>query len=194
MIDNRKTVFSDINTNASIARLLSGLNYEDFQRQQDFLRNIKGNSETNSIVNGILELMDRIADLYEEATGSSLTNRFKAVEAYSKLLLLLDDANNKDFSLSDFLQCNSTVNAPMDNILGYTHIHYGSIICTIASYYGLLVPVGTIYVLNTEEDKTPLERIPRKTFIHLLKEATPLTLEEMEAAELCAGGGLDDLR
>lgn len=57
MIDNRKTVFSDINTNASIARLLSGLNYEDFQRQQDFLRNIKGNSETNSIVNGILELI-----------------------------------------------------------------------------------------------------------------------------------------
>ena len=33
-----------------------------------------------------------------------------------------------------------------------------------------------------------------KTFNFLLKDATFLTPEEMEAAELCTGGKLDDLR
>ena len=69
-------------TDASIVRLLSGLNFEDFQKQQDFLRSIKGNHETNTIVNGILELMDRVADVFENSTAHSLTNRFEALENF----------------------------------------------------------------------------------------------------------------
>lgn len=186
-------------TDASIVRLLSGLNFEDFQKQQDFLRSIKGSRETNAIVSGILELMDRIADIFEESTGHSLTNRFDAVENFSKVLLLLEDATNKGYTLSELFINENVACVPSDDTFGYAHIRFGNILCTIANYYGVFVPIGPVYALkltvsDSIKNTASLERISKKTFINLLKEATPLTLEEMEAAELCAGGELDDLR
>lgn len=186
-------------TDASIVRLLSGLNFEDFQKQQDFLRSIKGSRETNAIVSGILELMDRIADIFEESTGHSLTNRFDAVENFSKVLLLLEDATNKGYTLSELFINENVACVPSDDTFGYAHIRFGNILCTIANYYGVFVPIGPVYALkltvsDSIKNTASLERISKKTFINLLKEATPLTQEEMEAAELCAGGELDDLR
>lgn len=189
----------DTDTDASITRLLSGLNFEDFQKQQDFLKSIKGNCETNTIVSGILELMDRVADVFEESTGHSLTNRFDAVENFSKILLLLEDATDKDYTLSELFMNENVAGVPSDDTFGYAHIRFGNIVCTIANYYGMFVPIGPVYTLKLtaskgKENATFLERISKKTFANLLKEASPLTQEEMEAAELCAGGKFDDLR
>ena len=194
---NNHLHFSD--TDASITRLLSGLNFEDFQKQQDFLRSIKGNHETNTIVNGILELMDRVADVFKNSTGHSLTNRFEALENFSKVLLLLEDATNKDYTLSELFMNENVAGVPSDDTFGYAHIRFGNIVCTIANYYGIFVPIGPVYALKLtaskgKENTASLERISKKTFANLLKEATSLTQEEMEAAELCAGGELDDLR
>lgn len=184
---------------ASIARLLSGLNFETFQKQQEYLKNLKVNQESEHIVTGILDLMDRVAGIYEETTGKSLTNRFDAIEEFANVLLLLEDATAMDYTLPEFFlhACGNCV--PSDDIFGYAHIRFGSIMCTIAISYGIFVPVGPVYVLNTKDEskkmeKPTLERLSRKTFNYLLKDAKSLTLEEMEAAELCAGGTFDDLR
>ena len=141
---NNHLHFSD--TDASITRLLSGLNFEDFQKQQDFLRSIKGNHETNTIVNGILELMDRVADVFENSTGHSLTNRFEALENFSKVLLLLEDATNKDYTLSELFMNENVAGVPSDDTFGYAHIRFGNIVCTIANYSiaYLLVRIGLI--------------------------------------------------
>lgn len=186
-------------TDASIARLLSGLNFEDFQKQQDFLKSIKGNQETNTIVSGILELMDRVADIFEDSTGDSLTNRFDAVENFSKILLLLEDATDKDYTLSELFMNENVACVPSDDTFGYAHIRFGNVVCTIANYYGIFVPIGPVYALKLtaskgKENTASLERISKKTFANLLKEASPLTQEEKEAAELCVGGKFDDLR
>ena len=186
-------------TDASIARLLSGLNFEDFQKQQDFLKSIKGNQETNTIVSGILELMDRVADIFEDSTGDSLTNRFDAVENFSKILLLLEDATDKDYTLSELFMNENVACVPSDDTFGYAHIRFGNVVCTIANYYGIFVPIGPVYALKLtaskgKENAASLERISKKTFANLLKEASPLTQEEKEAAELCVGGKFDDLR
>lgn len=198
MTEIKNSVFLS-DTDASIVRLLSGLNFEDFQKQQDFLRSIKGNRETNAIVSGILELMDRVADIYEDSTGHSLTNRFDAVENFSKVLLLLEDATNKDYTLSELFINENVACIPSDDTFGYAHIRFGNILCTIANYYGIMITIGPVYVLrltasDDREHAASLERISKKTFANLLKEASPLTQEEMEAAELCAGGKFDDLR
>ena len=102
MTENKKImVFSDID--ASITRLLHGLNYDNFQKQQDFLKSIKGNQETNNIVNGILDLLDRVADLYENTTGKSLTNRFETIDNYIELLLQLENATDMEYTISEFI-------------------------------------------------------------------------------------------
>lgn len=194
MTEIKNSVFLS-DADASIARLLSDLNFEVFQKQQDFLKSIKGNRETNAIVSGILELMDRVADVFEESTGHSLTNRFDAVENFSKVLLLLEDATNKDYLfINENMAC-----IPSDDTFEYAHIRFGNILCTIANYYGIMITIGPVYVLrltasDDREHAASLERISKKTFANLLKEASPLTQEEMEAAELCAGGKFDDLR
>ena len=198
MTEIKNSVFLS-DTDASIARLLSGLNFEDFQKQQDFLKSIKGNRETNAIVSGILELMDRVAGIYEETTGKSLTNRFDAIENFSKVLLLLEDATNKDYILSELFINENVACIPSDDTFEFAHIRFGNILCTIANYYGIMITIGPVYVLrltasDDREHAALLERISKKTFANLLKEASPLTQEEMEAAELCAGGKFDDLR
>lgn len=198
MTEIKNSVFLS-DTDASIARLLSGLNFEDFQKQQDFLKSIKGNRETNAIVSGILELMDRVAGIYEETTGKSLTNRFDAIENFSKVLLLLEDATNKDYILSELFINENVACIPSDDTFEFAHIRFGNILCTIANYYGIMITIGPVYVLrltasDDREHAASLERISKKTFANLLKEASPLTQEEMEAAELCAGGKFDDLR
>ena len=198
MTEIKNSVFLS-DTDASIARLLSGLNFEDFQKQQDFLKSIKGNRETNAIVSGILELMDRVAGIYEETTGKSLTNRFDAIENFSKVLLLLEDATNKDYILSELFINENVACIPSDDTFEFAHIRFGNILCTIANYYGIMITIGPVYVLrltasDDREHAASLERISKKNFANLLKEASPLTQEEMEAAELCAGGKFDDLR
>ena len=195
MTENKKNmVFSDID--ASITRLLHGLNYDKFQKQQDFLKSIKGNNETNGIVNEILDLLDKVADLYENVTGKSLTNRFEAIDTLTELFQQLKNATNMDYSISEFLfhVCGNSVFS--DDALGYAHIRFGNILCTIGISCGIFVPIGPIYVLemDNKNDTVSFERISRKTFNFLLKDATPLTSEEVEAAELCVGGKFDDLR
>ena len=97
MTENKKNmVFSDID--ASITRLLHGLNYDNFQKQQDFLKSLKGNQETNNIVNGILDLLDRVADLSKNTTGKSLTNRFETIDNYIELLLQLENATDMEYT------------------------------------------------------------------------------------------------
>lgn len=193
MTENKKNmVFSDID--ASITRLLHGLNYDNFQKQQDFLKSIKGNQETNNIVNGILDLLDRVADLYENTTGKSLTNRFETIDNYIELLLQLENATDMEYTISEFIFHASGNSVSSDDALGYAHIRFKNILCTIGVTCGDFVTIGPIYVLETDDNTVPFERISRKTFNFLLKDATFLTPEEMEAAELCTGGKIDDLR
>lgn len=188
MKETKESIFLS-DTDVSITRLLSGLNFETFQKQQEFLRNIEIHDESQeAIVTGILNLMDRVAGFYEETTGHSLVNRFDAVESYSKLLSTLDYATNKGYSLSELLNSTSS-----DDAFGYAHIRFGNIICTIAVLCGGLFSIGSVYVLKGKS-KIVLERLSKEVFDELLKEANPLTLEEMEAAKLCAGGNFYDLR
>ena len=49
MTEIKNSVFLS-DTDASIVRLLSGLNFEDFQKQQEFLRSIKRKPGNQSIV------------------------------------------------------------------------------------------------------------------------------------------------
>lgn len=198
MTEIKNSVFLS-DADASIARLLSGLNFETFQKQQEYLKSLKVNQESEHIVTGILDLMDRVAGIYEETTGKSLTNRFDAIENFSKVLLLLEDATNKDYILSELFINENVACIPSDDTFEFAHIRFGNILCTIANYYGIMITIGPVYVLrltasDDREHAASLERISKKTFANLLKEASPLTQEEMEAAELCAGGELDDLR
>lgn len=80
-----------------------------------------------------------------------------------------------------------------DDAFGYAHIRFENIICTIAVLCGGLFSIGSVYVLKGKS-KIVLERLSKEVFDELLKEANPLTLEEMEAAKLCAGGNFYDLR
>lgn len=108
-------------------------------------------------------------------------------------------ATNKDYTLSELFINENVACIPSDDTFGYAHIRFGNILCTIASYYGIMITIGPVYVLrltagDDREHAASLERISKKTFTNLLKEATLLTQEEMEAAELCARGTFDDLR
>lgn len=51
----------------------------------------------------LLDLLDNIAELYQETTGNDLTNRFQFIEQYQNLLKFVELSNAAQLSLDDFV-------------------------------------------------------------------------------------------
>ena len=86
------------NVPVSVQKLLFNIDYEKYHTLKNFLMQSDCEEAT-----ALLDLLDNIAELYQETTGNDLTNRFQFIEQYQNLLKFVELSNAAQLSLDDFV-------------------------------------------------------------------------------------------
>ena len=93
-----KNYYDIKNVPVSVQKLLFNIDYEKYHTLKNFLMQSDCEEAT-----ALLDLLDNIAELYQEATGNDLTNRFLFIEQYQNLLKFVELSNAAQLSLDDFV-------------------------------------------------------------------------------------------
>lgn len=158
------------NVPVSVQKLLFNINYEKYHTLKNFLMQSDCEEAT-----ALLDLLDNIAELYQEVTGNDLTNRFQFIEQYQNLLKFVDLSNAAQLSLDDFVYVISSrkiLHAP--NKTSFI-LYYKNLKVTIAnSVHGLTIlkPVYTSEEMVTDKNCANLKW-------------SELTEAELAAANIC---------
>ena len=165
----KKNIMTEKNVPVSVQKLLFNINYEKYQTLKSFLMHSDCEEAT-----ALLDLLDNIAELYQELTGKDLSNRFQFIEQYQNLFKLVDLSNAAQLSLDDFayvISDRKILYAP--NNTSFT-LYYKNLKVTIAnSVHGLTI-LKPVYVSE--------ETVSDKNYTNL--KWTELTEAELEAANI----------
>lgn len=165
-----KNYYDIKNVPVSVQKLLFNIDYEKYHTLKNFLMQSDCEEAT-----ALLDLLDNIAELYQETTGNDLTNRFQFIEQYQNLLKFVELSNAAQLSLDDFVYVISNrkiLYAP--NKTSFI-LYYKNLKVTIAnSVHGLTIlkPVYTSEEMVTDKNCANLKW-------------SELTEAELAAANIC---------
>lgn len=169
MIEKTNNFIENNEVKAAISKLLYTLDYEQYQKQKEFLMQFDTEEATS-----LLDLLDCISDIYKEATGRQLNNHFEIIEQCQDFFAMLHSANVRGLTIREFISSISENKIPYAENFMFYIVYYKNIKLIIADSTNGITALKPIFATEESVDNTNYEKV----------KWTPLTEEEMEATNM----------
>lgn len=169
MTEKTNNIFNNSTLKTAISKLLYTLDYEQYQKQKEFLMQFDTEEATS-----LLDLLDCISDIYKEATGKQLNNHFDVIGQCQEFFDMLHEANQHGLSIQKFIYFISENKMPCTENMTFCIVYYKNLKLMITDSIDGITVLKPIFATEEAVDNTNCEKV----------KWIPFTEEEIEAASM----------